>query len=182
MYLKIRSLLFFRIFLLVGLLITGSSCDGYSNYRGVITGIITGFLVGVVASIIASFLYSWEQNKRRLERNRKNFEGLEGKYYHYEIGGVEMKGKQSSITYKPPKILTIETVTPKGHDWVGEITMDEDLPSYGSGRYQYKYSHKEVWGFIHIQIIPETKHILVHAIDTSQEKEIKVSYIMKKHS
>lgn len=159
---------------------------GKTNYReifmNIIMSIIIALLVGIIASIIASNLWSKRQEKQRLERNKKNFEGLAGKYHHYKINGEIMEGKQSVITYEPPHVLRIVTTTKRKHNWKGQIIMDELIPSYGVGRYLYDYPDKEVWGMIYIQIIPESKDILVHAIDTSQEEEKKVSYIMEKYS
>jgi len=182
MHRKILSISSFDIILLIGSLLMISSCDATHNYCEKIINISIALSVGIIASIIASNIWSKRQNEHRLERNRKNFEGLEGKYHHYKINGDKMEGKQSEITYEPPHVLRIITTTKRKHNWKGQIIMDELIPSYGVGRYRYDYPDKEVWGMIYIQIIPESKDILVHAIDTSQEEERKVSYIMKKHS
>ena len=140
---------------------------------------LLSFIIGIVASFIASIFFSYSQQHRIIKRNQKRFEKLEGKYHHFK-DNKKVEGNTSIISFEKPNKLKIITNSIQGHEWEGTIIMNELEPNTGEGFYEYKYSDKNVWGIISIQVSRNHEELLVQSSDKSQSAEIHVGYTMKK--
>ena len=139
-----------------------------------------GFFFGIVASLIASFFWYKILIIFQIRRNKKLLSHLEGKYNHYRINGEQVKENYSVISFEAPNILSIETFSSKRFNWRGKVSMDEQIPSSGTGFFEYDYPNKEYWGIINIQVKANSKDILVQSVHREISEGRRVGYIMRK--
>jgi len=136
---------------------------GWENLLG-------GFVVGVLA------IAGWESGKwliRKL-RARTLFGDLAGDYVVTRKHDPDRREQGTYRVTVKENVLTVTVIDPpEGETITGEITMNEQVPTAGSGHYVHGTPDRLLWGFWDVQYVkPDT--LLVHSIfsDTCDKEAI----------
>jgi hypothetical protein len=140
---------------------------------------LTSFLGNVVAGIASSimtYLFIYLSRKYRLYAK---FSKLSGRYAHFSIGNAPLLDGVTEVKYLGDNVILTKGESPEG-SWEGRISMNEALPEFGSGIYQYTDSGRNDCGIHQIQVAPSRDMIYVLTTNTSHGKNNTSAYIWKK--
>lgn len=135
------------------------------------------FVTSVVAGIVSSVLTVVILEMARRSRDRSAFGTLAGRYAHYSILGERLLDGVTEIAHRGGNILDTHGSSSEG-TWEGRIVMSRDLPSSGSGIYQYPA--RTDCGTHHVQLAPDRLSWFVLAVNTSHGKNSATAYVWRR--
>ena len=130
-------------------------------------------IAGIVSSIL-TFIFVLLRDRYKYWRL---FHKLAGKYRHYDIHGQPLLDGLTEISYLGKNLLKTKGKSSEG-EWVGRIMMNEALPEYGSGIYQYV--GRDDCGVHQIQVHPSAESIYVLGQNTSHGNNFSFSYLWRR--
>jgi hypothetical protein len=140
---------------------------------------LTSFLDNVVAGIVSSimtYLFIYLSRKYRLS---SKFSKLSGRYVHCSVDNEPLLNGVTEVKYLGDNVILTKGEFLEG-SWQGRISMNETLPEFGSGIYQYTDSGRNDCGIHQIQVAPSKDVIYVLTTNTSHGKNNTSAYIWKK--
>lgn len=134
---------------------------------------------GVFGSFIGSLVWYFALRKgNSLYNQHFIFKKIDGEVYdHFNMNDEKLKN-YSVISFEPPNILKIKTLSPKKDDldWTGRVTMNEFNPKSGEGTFEYL--DRDLFGKIFIQI-REDGSIFIRSTHLESTNTREVAYFMK---
>ena len=133
------------------------------------------FVAGVVASIVTVLLL--ELIRRR--RLRQAFKPLVGIYVHVDLEDHRLLDGTTEVRYLGRNILELRGRHGVG-EWTGTLRMDETVPGFGTGTYEYV--ERPDCGVLQVHVSTRDRSIFVHGLNTSHGKERVFAYRWRRQS
>lgn len=140
---------------------------------------LQSFLGNVIAGVVSSimtYLFIYLTRKYRLN---SRFSKLSGRYLQYDVFDNPITDGITEVQYLKDNVISTKGESPEGK-WEGRITMNEALPEFGSGIYQYTDGGRSDCGIHQIQVSPSKDMIYVLTTNTSHGKNNIFAYIWKR--
>lgn len=126
--------------------------------------VVLALVTGVVAGVVAAAIWAVCDDRRRQQRNRKNFDPIAGRYSiapklatQSDLGS----GKTAIVTVARNVLNITFQGLPGGDLITGEIAMSEEFPRSGEGHYRHLKGGQQLWGFWKLQV-QDVSTLLVH--------------------
>jgi hypothetical protein len=140
---------------------------------------IKSFFSNIVAGIASSLMTYLLMHLTRRYRLKLKFSKLNGRYGQYTIDNERITDWVTEVSYLTGNVILTKGESSDGR-WEGRITMNEALPEFGSGIYQYTDAGKNDCGIHQIQVSPSKEMIYVLTTNASHGKNNTFAYIWKR--
>lgn len=140
---------------------------------------LKSFVGNVIAGIVSSvltYVFMYFTGKYRL---KSRFSHLAGTYAQQTISNEPIVDAVTVVHYLKGNVIVTRGESPEGK-WEGRITMNDALPEFGSGIYQYTDEGRNDCGVHQIQVSPARDMIYVLTTNTSHGRNSTFAYIWKK--
>ena len=135
-----------------------------------------GNVIAGVASSLMTYLLMFLTHKYRL---KSKFSKLSGRYGQYTIDNDPITDGVTEVSYLTGNVILTKGESAEGR-WEGRITMNEALPEFGSGIYQYIDTGRNDCGIHQIQVSPAKDMIYVLTTNTSHGRNNTFAYVWKR--
>jgi hypothetical protein len=140
---------------------------------------IKSFFSNVVAGVASSLMTYLLMYLTRKYQLKSKFSKLNGRYGQYTIDEEPITNGVTEVDYLTGNVILIKGESPEGR-WESRIMMNETLPGFGSGIYQYTDPGRNDCGIHQIQVSPSKNMIYVLTTNTSHGKNNTSAYIWKR--
>ena len=130
---------------------------------------VNNFAAGVIASIVTVLLLEII----RKWRLRRTFKPLDGMYMHVDLDDTPLLDGTTEVRYLGRNLLSLRGRRGVG-EWTGVLRMDETVPGFGTGTYEY--AERPDCGVLQVHVSARDRSIFVHGLNTSHGKERVFAY------
>lgn len=134
-----------------------------------LAAVLSSILAGIASSLLTVLIL----HVRQRMRDASLFGRLSGRYVHDSIEGERLLDGVTEVVHRRGNVLETHSSSSEG-TWDGLIVMNRDMPSVGSGIYQYR--ERADCGTHQVQLSPDGRSFFVLAVNTSHGKSNMFGY------